>query len=109
MVSVNLERLPRDEIARHVGSVVRLREPAGVGLTLADVSPPQISGPWESFSVVLRGAPGTQLEQRSYQLEHDALGAFELFLVPIAPDDLGPRYEAVFNRATSMAAHTGGE
>ena len=36
------------------------------------------------------------LEQMIRRLEHDELGAFELFLVPIGPDDTGMRYEAVF-------------
>jgi hypothetical protein len=44
------------------------------------------------FSLVFRGPPQPLLPQRIYRLEHPELGAFELFLVPIAP----ATYEAVF-------------
>ncbi|MGP0063239.1 MAG: DUF6916 family protein [Isosphaeraceae bacterium] len=49
------------------------------------------------FSVVFRGAPGLRLSQGTFAFEHDVLGAFEMFIVPIVPDEHGPRYEAVFN------------
>jgi Domain of unknown function (DUF6916) len=48
------------------------------------------------FSIVFRGPAGVLLPQRIYRLEHAALGAFDLFLVPIGPDGRGMRYEAVF-------------
>jgi hypothetical protein len=37
------------------------------------------------------------LSQQTYRLEHDRLGALEVFLVPLGPDAKGMRYEAVFN------------
>jgi len=49
------------------------------------------------FSIVFRGPIGLRLSQRTYAFEHDALGMFEMFIVPIAPDEHGPRYEAIFN------------
>lgn len=48
------------------------------------------------FSLVFRGPRGVALPQGTYRVEHDDLGGFPLFLVPIAPDATGPRYEAVF-------------
>jgi hypothetical protein len=30
-------------------------------------------------------------------VEHTTLGRFDLFLVPLGPDDAGARYEAVFS------------
>ncbi len=49
------------------------------------------------FSLVLRGGHGRYLPQRLYRVEHEALGALDLFLVPIGPDSEGiMRYEAVF-------------
>jgi hypothetical protein len=44
------------------------------------------------FSLVFQGGPSPPLPQRIYRVEHDELGALEIFLVPIAPD----RYEAIF-------------
>ncbi len=38
------------------------------------------------------------LGQGTFDLEHDQIGSFALFLVPIGPDAEGMRYEAVFNR-----------
>jgi hypothetical protein len=48
------------------------------------------------FSIVFRGARDRVLPQRIYRVEHEAIGAFDLFLVPIGPDQEGMRYEAVF-------------
>jgi hypothetical protein len=48
------------------------------------------------FSIVFRGPQNPLLPQRTYRVEHENLGAFELFLVPIGPDGEGMRYEAVF-------------
>jgi hypothetical protein len=44
------------------------------------------------FSLVFQGGPTPPLPQRIHRVEHPALGALAIFLVPIGPD----RYEAVF-------------
>jgi hypothetical protein len=44
------------------------------------------------FSIVFRGGPSPPMPQRIYRVEHEQLGAIEIFLVPIASD----RYEAIF-------------
>jgi len=48
------------------------------------------------FSVVFRGPLEPVLPQRIYGFRNETLGSFELFIVPIGPDDDGMRYEAVF-------------
>ena len=48
------------------------------------------------FSIVFLGPPEPILPQSIYRLAHRTLGAFDLFLVPIARDQRGVRYEAVF-------------
>lgn len=48
------------------------------------------------FSIVFRCSADTVLEQRIYKLAHEAMGEMEVFLVPIGPDDVGMRYEALF-------------
>ena len=53
---------------------------------------PREPGGRAPFSIVFRGGPDPPLPQRIYRVEHDELGAIEVFLVPIAAD----RYEAVF-------------
>ena len=48
------------------------------------------------FSLEFLGPPEPILPQGTYAFEHDTLGAFELFVVPIGRDERGTRYEAVF-------------
>lgn len=49
------------------------------------------------FSVIFRGPPTPVLPQRIYRIENDSMGTFDLFIVPIGPDESGMQYEAVFN------------
>jgi hypothetical protein len=48
------------------------------------------------FSLVFRGPLEPVLPQRIYRFENEALGAFELFVVPIGRGEDGVLYEAVF-------------
>jgi hypothetical protein len=70
---------------------------APVPLTLAAVDDlaPGSPGRRLPFSLTFRGAGG--LPQQTYRVEHQDLGTFDLFIVPLKPDATGPRYEAVFN------------
>lgn len=63
---------------------------------LARSSPGQDRGP---FSLIFRGPPGDHLPQAIYRLEHEALGALDIFLVPLGPegDPKGHHYQAIFN------------
>jgi hypothetical protein len=40
-------------------------------------------------------------------MEHEGMGNFDLFLVPISRDDKGSRYEAVFNYFKERAVEQG--
>lgn len=72
------------------GRVLELRLAAAVPVGLA----PERGR--EPFSILFRGPVAPILPQRTYAVDHDALGRFDLFLVPLGPDDAGARYEAVF-------------
>jgi hypothetical protein len=48
------------------------------------------------FRLVFRGPADPVLPQRIYRLEHEAVGAIEIFIVPIERDETGTSYEAVF-------------
>jgi hypothetical protein len=48
------------------------------------------------FSLVFRGPSDLNLPQQIFKVEHEGIGAFDLFLVPIGPDAKGTRYEAIF-------------
>ena len=51
----------------------------------------------EPFALLFHGPRETLLPQRSYRLEQEVLGAVEIFLVPLGPDAVGQRYEAIYN------------
>ncbi len=94
--------MTRDDFAPHLNTTFRLlqeqtAEP--LELELIDITGGRTHGQdSSSFSLYFRGGPHFRLSQHTFTLEHDALGALDLFLVPIAQDADGFRYEAVFNR-----------
>jgi len=51
----------------------------------------------ERFSVFFKGPADILMPQNVYPLEHEQLGTFDIFLVPVARDESGFAYEAVFN------------
>jgi hypothetical protein len=59
----------------------------------------------ERFSAIFDGS-NIYLPQHVYSFEHERMGQFEMFLVPIGENRDGFRYEAVFNyyKAESSAA-----
>lgn len=59
---------------------------------------PWAATPQECFSLIFRGPREKPLQQGMYQMHHNQLGAFDLFLVPVGRDHNGVYYEAVFNR-----------
>lgn len=72
-----------------------------VVLTLEQVSELRTSPGQEHFSIVFRGPADRLLSQGTYTLDHDRLGEQDLFIVPVAGDEQGISYEAVFNRLVS--------
>jgi len=51
----------------------------------------------QPFSLIFRGPREVVLPQRIYFVEQAGFGPEGIFLVPVGPDDIGQRYEAVFN------------
>lgn len=84
--------------AEHLNSTFRLHhEPATTELELVEVSDGSTLRQ-VSFSLLFRGPHQPQLRQQIYAFEHDRLGRFDLFIVPVKRDAHGLYYEAVFNR-----------
>ena len=106
MNEVSLEELSVERFAELVGTGFHVQVPgaAPVGLDLTSVTPPQFAGPggseprYESFSLFFDGPAEHPLVQRIYAFEHDRLGRFELFIVPVANERGRLQYQAVFNR-----------
>ncbi len=65
---------------------------------------PQGSG-FEQFSLMFRGSRDPVGRQGTYRLAHAALGALDIFLVPVGRDAEGTRYQAVFSRPVGEGGH----
>jgi hypothetical protein len=65
--------------------------------TPAPVQPGDTRGGRAPFTIVFLGPLEPVLPQRIYPLEHDSLGTFDLFIVPIGPAESRMQYEAVFS------------
>src|SRR6266496_378658 len=94
--------LTEKEFSRHLNSRFKLTiQDQELELELIEVKAylPQANdqGGMERFSIFFDGPGNFYLPQRLYRLEHEQMGEFEIFLVPIAGDQKGFRYEAVFN------------
>lgn len=100
-MSDRLGQLTHGEFVAHLNEPFQLRSD-GATHELRLVEANALAAPGDAparrapFSLVFRGPRSVQLTQQIHRLEHPALGVLELFLVPIAPDALGPRYEAIF-------------
>jgi hypothetical protein len=51
----------------------------------------------ERFSLFFYGRGDFFLPQQMYRLAHEQMGEFDIFLVPVAQEPRGYRYEAVFS------------
>jgi hypothetical protein len=109
MKTVRLEQLGFESLARLVKSKFRVWVGANdaLELELYEATSPHVTpagggteAVFESFSLLFLGPVDRLLPQRSYAFECEALGKFDLFIVPIGRDQSGVRYEAVFNRLT---------
>jgi len=97
--------LTETEFSQHLNTTYRLeidgQQP--VELELVEVKsyenkdkPGEHAG-MERFSLFFQGPAEFFLPQRIYQLSHSQMGDLKLFLVPVARNERGFRYEAVFN------------
>jgi hypothetical protein len=93
--------LTEEEFSKHVNTKFRVAGEQPVELELKEVqsysSHAHEQAGMERFSIFFTGPGDRVLEQKVYSLEHEQMGAFDLFLVPVSRDESGYRYEAVFN------------
>ena len=94
--------LTEKEFSQHVGTKFSVKlETQQIDLELVEVegyfSKPNEQTGLERFSVFFAGPGDPFLPQKVYSLEHERMGEFEIFLVPVAGDEKSYRYEAVFN------------
>lgn len=93
--------LTEKEFSKHVHTKFRIALEPPVELELAEVKsylPKENEARgMERFSLYFAGPREPHLIQHVYPMEHELMGAFDIFLVPVAQDENGFRYEAVFN------------
>ena len=94
--------LTEKEFSQHVGTKFHVKiDEREIELDLIEVkgyvSQEIEQGGMERFSVFFAGPGDPFLPQKVYRLEHERMGEFEIFLVPVGGDQQGYRYEAVFN------------
>jgi len=103
-----LDRLNPKLLTEHLHTKfkVHLETPEDLELELTEVVEHNPSPRVECFSVFFRGPRSPQLQQATQTLEHRALGTIGLFLTPVAMDQTGLTYEAVFNRFRKIVSAT---
>lgn len=95
--------LTHEEFSKHVNTKFRVNLDAenGVDLELIEVkgyvSKNNEVTEMERFSIYFQGPGEPYLPQKLYSFQHDQMGEFEIFVVPIGKPEKGFRYEAVFN------------
>ena len=91
------------EFAKHLNTNFRVQaeSPRPVELKLIAVTPrpsePHEEAGMERFSAVFSGPVDVFLPQQTYHLVHPEMGEFDVFLVAIAHEADGFKYEAVYN------------
>jgi len=98
-----LESLTHESFRPHVGTGFRVEYAPGTSatLTLAEVTVLGGGGGAgasrrQPFSLLFRGPRAPVLPQRIYRLDHERMGALDLFIVSLGPHGDGLRYEAIF-------------
>jgi hypothetical protein len=96
--TVDLAALRIGDFETHLEAVFEMQTAGGmVPLKLSTVTPAGDSGrDGGAFSLLFVAPKGPSLQQAIYSLEHPALGAMEIFLVPIGPLSGGNGYQAIF-------------
>jgi len=96
--TVDLAKLHVDDFTPHQDAEFEMQTAEGVvALKLAKVEPAGNSGrPGGAFSLLFATPKGAWLPQAIYPVRHPALGAVEIFLVPIGLLGDGNGYQAVF-------------
>lgn len=101
MNEVSLDQLSAEQFAELVGTTFTVVTPATVpsGLELTTVTPARPSGnDYENFCLLFDGSAEHPLPQRTHQFEHQQIGRFDLFIVPVGNEHGRRQYQAVFNR-----------
>ena len=94
------DKITKEMFSESVNTKYRVHQESKdtVELELMQVNLGLITPRNEQFALLFHGPQNPFLQQALYHVEHDSLGEFDLFLVPVGRDQEGFQYEAVFNR-----------
>jgi hypothetical protein len=95
-----IENLTKEVLSEHMNTKFRVHAESfdPIELELIELNVGVSTPRQEQFSIVFSGPQNPFLYQGIHHMEHDKLGEFDLFIVPIAREQDGFLYEAVFNR-----------
>lgn len=91
------ERLSIEDFGPYLHTRFRVTNPKSQELELAEITD-RSNAQLEQFSLIFTGPVSPWLEQGLYTLADFQDREYEIFLVPIGPDESGMRYEAAFSR-----------
>ncbi|HYX70549.1 MAG TPA: hypothetical protein VE825_15550 [Terriglobales bacterium] len=94
-----------ETFAPHLHSVFQVEVAPGTSLPfeLTEVEPGPAHPRMLMFSLMFRGPADPVYPQGIYPMQHAALGKMDFFLVPVARQETGVQYQAVFNRMIKAA------
>jgi len=93
--------LTKNLFEKHLNSTFRILDKASptiVDVQLTEVREGRSTDECEQFSLLFKGPAEPLLTQKMYEVENSRMGHFDLFLVPVAANENGADYEAVFTR-----------
>ena len=95
-----IEKITKEMFRESLNTKFRLRveTPDPLEIELIELTESISTPKHEQFALLFRGPQNLYLPQMIYHVEHEKLGEFDLFLVPVGRDQNGFQYEAVFNR-----------
>ena len=97
-----MQYLRLDHFASHVNETFKVEiEHVNAHLVLVEARPlpyrPVAGIVREPFSLLFRHESAVLFPQRTYNMKHEVMGEFGIFLVPVARDRDGFIYQALFN------------
>lgn len=94
-----LENWTHPAFSQHIHTAFHMEHPEWgiVPLELVSVSELRETPRQRMYSILFRGPLEMPFQQGSFPLKHEVMGTETLFLVPVAREEDGFRYEAVFN------------
>ncbi len=94
-----MKELTKKSFEKHLNSVFRVVDEAmkTVEVKLVEVSERESEKAY-SMSLVFIGPEHEELPQNNYKVEHDKMGTFDLFMVPVGKNEAGIEYQVIFSR-----------